>query len=222
MIGIRQCIICEQQFTPVRGAQKVCSKTCRKKHRAIWKKKWILSRRKTKSRNCVICNTLFNPRSSQKTCSSECSRKSALQQRRRWYKENRAKTKQCVICHKSFSAQRSQKTCSKECSRKLSKLCQERFWLRHPNHRTYYEKHYARRKRLEIIKLLGNKCQLCEYSTCPEILHIHHIHHINGRQKNHRYPYRYFKASDISEYKLLCPNCHAETHWKINKSVTEK
>lgn len=64
--------------------------------------------------------------------------------------------------------------------------------------------------RLEVLKILGNKCKKCGYSDIRAL----HIDHVNGDGKKERNIRKSLnrkialKLTDISRYQLLCANCN--------------
>lgn len=73
-----------------------------------------------------------------------------------------------------------------------------------------------RRKKKWIMQKLGNKCSSCNYTKYREILVIHHKH---GRkpEEGNKIPWMLswkFIKNNISNWELLCPNCHAIKHLK--------
>jgi len=106
------------------------------------------------------------------------------------------------------------------------------------SHRTnadkkYYEKNreriYLRKKdrlrkhKLELLKKLGERCQICGYNRCSAALEFHH------KDKNKdaavtRHLKDYSKEKALKEAEkciILCANCHRELHNKelINSGV---
>lgn len=100
---------------------------------------------------------------------------------------------------------------------------------RDPNRRKiidkrYYEKHkkeiYRKRRirlknlKIELIKILGNKCQTCGYNKCIAALEFHHkeegkIRHVAHIIENSS---KQKALKEIEKCILLCANCHRELH----------
>jgi hypothetical protein len=71
-------------------------------------------------------------------------------------------------------------------------------------------------RRNAIIKLLGGKCTICEYSKCGRSLHCHHR---DPRTKSFNLSSRQICTRSWETVKkeaqkcvLLCSNCHGEVH----------
>lgn len=62
----------------------------------------------------------------------------------------------------------------------------------------------------EIINVLGNKCEICEFDFKP-ILIIHHIKPISKGGGN-----------NLDNLSVLCPNCHSIVHYLGNKNKSSK
>ncbi len=93
----------------------------------------------------------------------------------------------------------------------------------------YYKKYYLKKKEQIIEKnskkarithnllrkqrmiVLGNKCNICGYNECLEILEFHHIN------QEHKYNSNDWKTKrfDPAEFLLVCPNCHKKIHLGI-------
>lgn len=50
------------------------------------------------------------------------------------------------------------------------------------------------------------KCEECGYDRFPEAIHVHHV-----------IPRAEGGSDQLSNLKLLCPNCHEETHIKLRR-----
>jgi len=111
------------------------------------------------------------------------------------------KPKTCPVCGDEFLAGNSRRiTCSKACSNK--KRTGIKYGQGQPN------SHMARKKRLRKMlgELRGEQCERCPYNRLPEILIVHHkVHRADGG------------TDDPENLELLCPNCHAEEHYGLEK-----
>jgi predicted HNH restriction endonuclease len=74
----------------------------------------------------------------------------------------------------------------------------------------------------ELYKLLGNKCSRCGFKNHLALV----IHHVipTGKRDRHFEATRIVQAikdnpKKISDYKLLCANCHMITHAKLLEKV---
>lgn len=73
----------------------------------------------------------------------------------------------------------------------------------------------TRNKKLELIKMFGNKCQECGYNKSAGALQFHHL---NPKEKSFGIAEmgKYSLSRLIEEAKkcvLLCANCHAENEY---------
>lgn len=76
--------------------------------------------------------------------------------------------------------------------------------------------------KLRCIEFLGGKCGSCGYSKCPEALDFHHI---DPSTKSFAISGRLSKRwetieKELEKCKLLCANCHRETHWQEKQHKT--
>jgi hypothetical protein len=86
----RECIICGKEFDSKHSRQKTCGKECSNEYIKILKKEYVLNNKdkikesakkyrlehkKSKIKNCIICNNAFVCTNNSKTCGKECSRK---------------------------------------------------------------------------------------------------------------------------------------------------
>jgi len=73
-----------------------------------------------------------------------------------------------------------------------------------------------RRKKLQAVKYLGGRCQLCGYDRCQAALVFHHI---EREDKEHKVTYIVSRWSwdrvrpELDKCILVCSNCHAEIHF---------
>lgn len=74
---------------------------------------------------------------------------------------------------------------------------------------------YRRRRKSNLIKVLGNKCALCGYNLLPDALEFHHI---NAEEKEYGIAANgicHDLEKDLAEIKkciLICANCHRAVH----------
>lgn len=82
--------------------------------------------------------------------------------------------------------------------------------------RKKYYREYWRKLREELVRAMGNKCEICGYNQYFEILEFHHK---KGRKETKHYwgkeALSYHRIKKIPEdLMLLCANCHREKHLK--------
>lgn len=72
----------------------------------------------------------------------------------------------------------------------------------------------SKKRRLEILSMLGNSCVKCGYSDDYRALQIDHVYgngYIERREMTHSWSYKFWKKALTerrSEYQLLCANCN--------------
>lgn len=74
----------------------------------------------------------------------------------------------------------------------------------------------------EAVKRKGSKCEICGYDKCIDALVFHHK---NPEEKDFglaesgtTHSWEEYLA-EIEKCELLCANCHAEEHWKLNNKI---
>jgi hypothetical protein len=108
------------------------------------------------------------------------------------------KEKPCLVCQKPILAGLHKKTCSRACANIHRTGIQ---YLRNqPKNKVKW--YLGLKKRL--VEARGNECQICGYCK-HDILQIHHKD--KDRTNN-----------SLANLELVCPNCHAETHYRERKS----
>lgn len=76
-------------------------------------------------------------------------------------------------------------------------------------------KNYRRRRKINLMKVLGNKCCLCGYSLLPDALEFHHINPENKEYGIASNGVCRDLEKDLAEIKkcvLVCANCHRAIH----------
>ena len=77
------------------------------------------------------------------------------------------------------------------------------------------------KRKYEIIKSRGGKCEICGYDKCEGALQFHHL---NPQEKEFTISQVNLNEGEFSfenllkevdKCQLLCANCHAEQHYKI-------
>jgi predicted HNH restriction endonuclease len=99
------------------------------------------------------------------------------------------------------------------------------------NHRNEYDKRYyetnkeriyknkmarRRRNKIELIELLGGKCNICGYNKCPAAFDFHHN---NGNKEKSmsiliKNSSKQQLLKEAKKCIVLCSNCHRELHNK--------
>lgn len=74
---------------------------------------------------------------------------------------------------------------------------------------------YRKRKKQELIDLLGGKCSICGYNKCMAALEFHHI---DPTKKDFTITTSINLNSskvleEVKKCNLLCANCHREVHY---------
>lgn len=112
----------------------------------------------------------------------------------------------CITCKTSLTG-RQKKFCSRKCQAKDSNV-------RNQNYQVQQKR--GSERRLELIKLGGNMCSICQYSKCTAALHFHHI---DGTTKSFQLDLRNCSnrkwdnlLEEFNKCVLLCANCHSEIH----------
>ncbi len=111
---------------------------------------------------------------------------------------------QCKNCEKKFEYNPSQKFgvyCSNKCQGEFSvkkRLTKNSRW--HYNIVPY------------IKKLRGNKCEECGITEWNGKELVMHVDHVDGDRTN----------NEITNLKILCPNCHSQTPTYASKNVSEE
>ena len=148
--------------------------------------------------------------------------------------------RKCIICRKEFLLNKykpNAKCCSPNCN--------TRWWYRHNKERVFkYQKKYLcidknrkhrnetrkksdiilrKRRRIEALNKLGNKCAICGFND-PRALQIDHVNgggtrEIKEKFKRNRNKYYQFILKDISNnYQLLCANCNWIKKYERNEN----
>ncbi len=84
---------------------------------------------------------------------------------------------------------------------------------------------WRRRTKRKLIEYKGGKCEVCGYNkNCPG---AYDFHHLDPTKKNFNISRNMTKSiemlkHEVDKCKLLCKNCHAETHNEDYKNRTEK
>lgn len=99
----------------------------------------------------------------------------------------------CPVCKKPVLAGERKNTCSRACANKTREGSKYK-----TNRPTKDKAAQYRTLKKHVVQTRGSKCELCGYDKY-DILHVHHID--ENRANN-----------ELSNLKLLCPNCHAEEH----------
>lgn len=119
--------------------------------------------------------------------------------------------KKCEICNKEFETMKNGNT------RKYCYECSPSYKKGSSHSKTISALRRAMKQ--EAIKRKGGKCEKCGYDKCPDALVFHHKDPNekefglaqNGTTRTWE---EYWNEAQKCE--LLCANCHAEEHWKLN------
>lgn len=137
---------------------------------------------------CSRCNEPFrrhNGHVTQKFCSHAC----------RFPKPARRRCMHCTEWFRPRRANPNQECCSRECSRR--RWSQQRK-LTNRNSGIWCNEREAK---AELLKQQKGACKSCGWNRTPEVLELHHK---DRNRKNKR----------LSNLELICPNCHAEDHFR--------
>lgn len=122
--------------------------------------------------------------------------------------------KKCEICKKEFE------TLPNGGSRKYCFECSPSYPKGGSRSKTITA--LRRAMKLQAIKELGGKCQICGYNKCPDALVFHHENPNEKEfglvQDGNCHNWKEY-LNEAKKCKLLCANCHAEEHWKINNNI---
>lgn len=119
--------------------------------------------------------------------------------------------KKCEICEKEFETVKNGHT------RKYCYECSPSYPKGSSHSKTISALRRAMKQ--EAIKRKGGKCEECGYDRCQDALVFHHE---NPEEKEFGLAQngitRTWKEywNEAQKCKLLCANCHAEKHWKLN------
>ncbi len=77
---------------------------------------------------------------------------------------------------------------------------------------------WRKRKKLELVKYKGGKCEICGYDRCVRALEFHHTD-INDKDftiSGKSWSYERLKK-EVDKCILVCSNCHVEIHEELNR-----
>jgi hypothetical protein len=78
----------------------------------------------------------------------------------------------------------------------------------------------ARQKKQELVEMFGGSCSICGYNKCMDGLCFHHLNPTEKRMElnNRNIAGRAWDLvmEEANKCQLLCLNCHAEVHSKMN------
>lgn len=122
--------------------------------------------------------------------------------------------KKCEICNNNFE------TLPNGGSRKYCFECSPSYPKGGSRAKTITALRRAMKK--EAVKRKGSKCEICGYNKCIDALVFHHK---NPEEKDFglaesgtTHSWEEYLA-EIEKCELLCANCHAEEHWKLNNKI---
>ena len=114
--------------------------------------------------------------------------------------------KVCLQCSKRLTGRQS-KYCSRECKNIVLNQSLQSYEA---------QQRRGRKRKLELIKLHGNQCEVCGYNKNYSALEFHHE---NPAKKSFQLDLRSLSnrswemiLTEVKKCQLLCSNCHAEHH----------
>ena len=112
----------------------------------------------------------------------------------------------CMKCGKALRG-RQKKYCSRNCKSSFLNLHFQSYVA---------QQRRGRERKLELIQLLGNRCEKCGYDRNYSALEFHHI---KPSEKSYQLDLRALSnrkweaiLEEVKKCRLLCSNCHAEEH----------
>lgn len=87
---------------------------------------------------------------------------------------------------------------------------------------SYYQvKNHRRKRKKDIIYIMGDKCCICGYNKCQSALELHHL---NPEEKDFTIGQTLNKdlkiiLKELQKCILVCANCHREIHSGLVKSL---
>ena len=120
--------------------------------------------------------------------------------------------KKCEICQKEFE------TLPNGNSRKYCFECSPSYPKGGSRSKTISALRKAMKK--EAVKRKGGKCESCGYDKCLDALSFHHL---DSSEKEFGLAQGGITRTwdqywvEAQKCKLLCANCHAEEHWRLNQ-----
>jgi len=136
---------------------------------------------------------------------------------RHWLKKFNLKTKSTIILSGDRYCKNS--VCNKKLKGKQILYCSNKCYQKCVNkeHKTYFwSKKRGLKKKKELVKLLGGKCEECGYHKNLAALAFHHknpeekLFNINQRICSNLRTEELIK--EVKKCKLLCMNCHTALH----------
>lgn len=122
--------------------------------------------------------------------------------------------KYCEICNKEFE------TLPNGGSRKYCFECSPSYPKGGSRSKTISS--LRRAMKLQAIKELGGKCQRCGYDKCSDALVFHHTNpeekEFGLAQDGTLHTWKEY-LEEAKKCELLCANCHAEEHYKLNNDI---
>lgn len=119
--------------------------------------------------------------------------------------------KVCEICKKEFETIKNGHT------RKYCYECSPSYPHGESKSKTVTALRRAMKK--QAVKELGGKCEICGYDKCIDALVFHHENpnekEFGLAQGGTCHTWQEY-ITEARKCKLLCANCHAEEHWRLN------
>ncbi len=122
-----------------------------------------------------------------------------------------------AICHKASRMDLRRPKSKKSSRDKGLRKKYDREWFQKNKERLFKMRKERQKKiKIELINLLGGKCNKCGYNKCISELDFHHKKNKGKEDNVSFFLYRGYLKKAKKEAKkciLLCSNCHRELHW---------
>lgn len=121
-------------------------------------------------------------------------------------------TKKCKDCGLELALNRFEKNDRGYWGRRQCKRCRSIYNIK-------FRKDRTRKRKIELIKYKGGKCEICNYDKCNAALEFHHIEDKKFSigltiSRLSEEDYQNIIFGEIDKCLLLCANCHREIHFE--------